>query len=168
MRRGLKILGRALGRALGGAALALLVLVAGLLLPAASRRGAGVAGPPPARWAPDSATVLVAAGPEYAAGLLWRALWGTHHRALWATPVSALVLWLGPAGLRALRAVGSYQTRSLRLLAADGYELVLRSVDKDARAALPGGFWSSGGPRQPLLGAGETSPWGPKVATLRP
>lgn len=139
MRRGLKIL----GRGLGGAALGLLALVAGLLLSAASRRGAGAPGPPAARWAPDSARVQVAAGPEYAAGPLWRALWGAHHRALWATPVSAPVLRLGPGGpggLRPLRAGGSYQTRSLRLRAANGHEFVLRSVDKDARPALPAGW----------------------------
>ncbi|AMJ65713.1 hypothetical protein [Hymenobacter sp. PAMC 26628] len=139
MRHGLKIL----GRVLGGAALGPLALVAGLLLSAASHRGAGAAGAPAARWAPDSATVQVAAGPEYAAGPLWRALWGAHHRALWATPVSAPVLWLGaagPGGLRPLRAGGSYQTHSLRLRAADGRAFVLRSVDKDARVALPAGW----------------------------
>ncbi|TPG63579.1 hypothetical protein EAH73_16095 [Hymenobacter nivis] len=120
-----------------------LALLAGLLLSAACRRGVGTVGPPPTRWAPDSASVVVAAGPEYAAGPLWRALWGGHHRALWATPVTAPVLRLGPTGpggLRPLRAGGSYQTRSLRLRTADGREFVLRSVDKDARPALPAGW----------------------------
>lgn len=85
----------------------------------------------------------VAAVPEYATGPLWRVLWGVHHRALWATPVSAPVLRLGPAGpggLHPLRAGGSHQTRSLRLRTDDGREFVLRSVDKDARLALPAGW----------------------------
>lgn len=115
----------------------------GLLLSAASRRGVGAAGAPAVCWVPDSASVQVAAGPEYVAGPLWRALWGVHHRALWAMPVSAPVLRLGPdgpGGLHPLRTGGSYQTRSLRLRADDGREFVLRSVDKDARLALPAGW----------------------------
>lgn len=131
-----------LGRGLGaGALLGLLLLVAGLLLSAG-----GVGNPaaaPPARWAADSATVRVAAGPEYGAGWVWRQLWGQHHRALWTTPITARVLRLGPAGpggLRPVQAGGSYQSRTLRLRADDGREFVLRSVDKDARAALPAGW----------------------------
>ncbi|WP_375416134.1 hypothetical protein [uncultured Hymenobacter sp.] len=141
-----------LGRGLAaGLLLALLALALGLLLSAAATGvGPGASLPPPLartsagpRWVPDSATVQVAAGPQYAAGWGWQLLWGRHHRRLWATPVTARVLRLGPGtpgGLRPVQAGGSYQSRTLRLRADDGREFVLRSVDKDARAALPAGW----------------------------
>ncbi len=139
LHRGLKGLGWLLG-ALG---LAVLLLLAGLLLSAAALHwGPAGAGPAP-RWAPDSATVRVAAGPEYGAGPAWRALWGAHHRALWQAAVTVPVLRLGPAGPAALhpeQAGGNFQTHSLRLRTDDGREFVLRSVDKDARPALPAGW----------------------------
>ncbi|WP_201981995.1 hypothetical protein [Hymenobacter rubidus] len=109
---------------------------------------AGCAGPdaahnPPPQWAADSATVRVAAGPQYARGAVWRFFWGTHYRALWATPVTVPVVRLAtvtPDTLTPTRAGGSYQTHTLRLCAADGREFVLRSVDKDASAALRAGW----------------------------
>ena len=114
---------------------------AGLLLAGCS--GAGGAGSAAPQWAADSATVRLAAGPQYARGAVWRFFWGTHYRALWATPVTVPVLRLGtavPGGLVPLQAGGSYQSHTLRLRAADGREFVLRSVDKDASAALPTGW----------------------------
>ncbi|WP_070729504.1 hypothetical protein [Hymenobacter lapidarius] len=93
----------------------------------------------PTQWAPDSATVRRAAGPEYDRGTVWRFFWGQHYRSIWATPVTAPVLHLAtavPGGMVPLQAGGSYQTRSLRLRAAGGQEYVLRSVDKDASAAF--------------------------------
>ncbi|OGX86914.1 hypothetical protein [Hymenobacter glacialis] len=93
----------------------------------------------PTQWAPDSATVRRAAGPEYDRGAVWRFFWGQHYRNIWATPVTAPVLHLAtavPGGMVPLQAGGSYQTRSLRLRAANGQEYVLRSVDKDASAAF--------------------------------
>ena len=135
----LKILRRLLGF---GAAL-VLALVAGLLLSAGWANWGRATGPPAVRWAADSASVQVAAGPEYAAGVVWSALWGQHHRALWTTPVTAPVLHLGPAApgaLRPLRPGGSFQTHSLHLRSNDGREFVLRSVDKDARVVLPAGW----------------------------
>lgn len=134
---------RMLGWLLRGLGVGMLVMVAGLLLSAAAYNW----GPPAAalapRWAPDSASVQVAAGPEYAAGAAWRTLWGAHYRPLWQTPVTAPVLHLGPLGPAALRpeqAGGSFQTHSLRLVSDDGRQFVLRSVDKDARSALPAGW----------------------------
>ncbi len=109
----------------------------------ASCAGPTATGPAAPQWAADSATVRVAAGPEYARGAVWRFFWGTHYRALWATPVTVPVLRLAtavPGGLVILQAGGSYQSHTLRLRAASGREFVLRSVDKDASTALPAGF----------------------------
>ncbi|WP_035559775.1 hypothetical protein [Hymenobacter sp. IS2118] len=95
------------------------------------------------QWAPDSATVRLAAGPEYDRGGVWRFFWGTHYRNVWATPVTVPVLNLAtavPGGLVPIKAGGSYQSRTLRLGADNGDEFVLRSVDKDASAALPEGW----------------------------
>ncbi|HEX8658273.1 MAG TPA: hypothetical protein VF690_12095 [Hymenobacter sp.] len=94
------------------------------------------------RWAADSATVQLAAGPQYARGAAWRFFWGTHYRAWWNTPVTVPVLRLAtaaPGGLTPLQAGGSFQSHTLRLRAASGREYVLRSVDKDASLALPAG-----------------------------
>ncbi len=94
-------------------------------------------------WAGDSATVRVAAGPHYARGAVWRFFWGTHYRNLWTTPVTVPVLRLAtavPGGLTPMQAGGSYQSHTLRLRAANGRQYVLRSVDKDASAALPAGW----------------------------
>lgn len=111
-------------------------------LAVATCSGPNAANNPPPQWAADSATVRVAAGPQYARGAVWRFFWGTHYRNIWATPVTVPVVRLATALLDTLtptRAGGSYQTHTLRLCAADGHEFVLRSVDKDASAALPAG-----------------------------
>ena len=97
----------------------------------------------------DSAMVRVAAGPHYARGPGWQFFWGTHYRDLWTMPVTVPVLRLAtavPGGLTPMQAGGSYQSHTLRLRAANGKEYVLRSVDKDASAALPAGW------RRKLLG----------------
>ena len=132
---------RWLWRTLGGLLLALLL---GLLASAGAAHWAGPPPPAPVRWAADSASVRTAAGPEYAASGLWRALWGTGYRALWAAPVTAPVLRLGPAapgGLRPVRAGGNFQTHTLHLLSDDGRPFVLRSVNKDAAGTLGSGAW---------------------------
>ena len=101
------------------------------------------AGPPPAAWAADSASVRVAPGPQYARGAGWRAFFGQHYRAWWNTPVTVPVLRLAtavPGGLVPMQAGGSYQSHTLRLRAPDGRQYVLRSVDKDMSAALSPGW----------------------------
>ncbi|MBD2768990.1 hypothetical protein IC235_13945 [Hymenobacter sp. BT664] len=118
------------------------VWCAGVVLLAACSES-GRSGPPAPRWAADSTTVQLAAGPHYARGAGWRFFWGTHYRALWATPITAPVLRLAtavPGGLTPLQAGGSYQSRTLRLRSPTGREFVLRSVDKDASLALPAGL----------------------------
>ena len=97
----------------------------------------------------DSATVRLAAGPQYARGAVWRFFWGAHYRDIWTMPVTVPVLRLATAasgGLTPVKSGGSYQSHTLRLRAANGRQYVLRSVDKDASAALPAGW------RRQLLG----------------
>ena len=142
-----------------------LLCAAGLLLAGCS--GAGVASPALPQWAADSATVRLAAGPEYARGAVWRFFMGTHYRNIWTTPVTVPVLHLGtvlPGGLVPLQAGGSNQSRTLRLRAADGREFVLRSVNKDASAALPTGWlrWLLGGLMKDQTSAGQ--PYGAYAA----
>ena len=101
------------------------------------------AGSPPATWAADSASVRVVPGPQYARGVVWRAFFGQHYRAWWATPVTVPVLTLAtavPGGLVPMQPGGSYQSHTLRLRAPDGRQYVLRSVDKDMSAALRPGW----------------------------
>ncbi|GAB2941988.1 hypothetical protein GCM10027048_03070 [Hymenobacter coalescens] len=114
----------------------LLLLALGLPATAPARAVAQAA---PPVIGPDS-LVHVAAGPQYRRGWVHQLLWGFHYRQEWATPVTAPVLNLRtvvPGGLRPLKEGGSFQTHNLRLLAPDGQQYVLRSVDKDATAALP-------------------------------
>jgi hypothetical protein len=123
---------------------------------------------PPPQWAADSATVRVAAGPQYARGAVWRFFWGRHYRDIWATPVTVPVVRLAtvvPDTLTPTRAGGSYQTHSLRLCATNGREFVLRSVDKNASAALPAGWIRSllGGLMKDQTSVGQ--PYGAYVAS---
>lgn len=113
-------------------------LAAGLLLMSCSAP-AQRATSAPAAIRPDS-TVLVAAGPQYERGAVYRFFWGTHYRALWALPVTVPVFNLRtavPGGLTPVREGGSFQTKNLRLVDRNGTQYVLRSVDKDATRALP-------------------------------
>ena len=96
---------------------------------------------PPPRAPVDSSTrsVEVAAGPQYAAGWFHRLLLGAHYRDLWATPLRVDVLDLATyaGGLTPSLCGGRRETRSLRMLGANGREYVFRSVDKDPTLALP-------------------------------
>lgn len=122
-----------------GAGLALLLGISGGLRScgAAPPLGRPVAVPA----GPDS--VRVAAGAHYQRDALHRLLWGQHYRQVWAVPVKVPVLHLAtavPGGLTPVKEGGSFQTKNLRLVAPDGQEFVLRSVDKDATKALPEGL----------------------------
>jgi len=87
--------------------------------------------------APARATVV--AGAHYRAGWFHRLMLGAHYRDLWATPLTVDVLDLSSyaGGLTPGRCGGRRQTKSLRLLGANGREYVFRSVDKDPTLALP-------------------------------
>ncbi|HEX5872125.1 MAG TPA: hypothetical protein VFY65_16965, partial [Longimicrobium sp.] len=78
-------------------------------------------------------TVQVAAGPQYRAGALKRALLGRSYRELWTTPATVPVLDLRTfaGGLTPTETGGGNQTLSLRFEGADGKEYAFRSVDKD-------------------------------------
>ncbi|MFQ5571858.1 MAG: metallophosphoesterase, partial [Rhodothermales bacterium] len=84
-------------------------------------------------------TVVIAANPEYQAGLVKEIFLGSHHRDTWATPVEVPVLDMGreAGGLTPIKRGGGHQTLSLRLQGADGHQYVLRSIDKDPVAAVP-------------------------------
>jgi hypothetical protein len=83
--------------------------------------------------AAQSRTVEVAAGPQYRAGALKRALLGRSYRELWTTPATVPVLDLSTfaGGLTPTETGGGNQTLSLRFEGADGREYAFRSVDKD-------------------------------------
>jgi hypothetical protein len=88
-----------------------------------------VAGPAPVL--PERATA--APEPRYdRAGFLARTFLGDGWRRTWATPVEVPVFDVGreAGGLTPTRLGGSRQTRSLRLVDAQGHEYVLRSIDK--------------------------------------
>jgi hypothetical protein len=94
-----------------------------------------------AATAPDSVRVE-AIGGRYGANWLHRALFGSHYRALWTTPIAVPVLDLSSfaGGLTPVSRGGGRQTTSLRLRAADGSEYYFRSIDKDPTASLPKEF----------------------------
>ena len=94
--------------------------------------------PLPAQTAPAGRTTVIA-GAHYGAGWLHRLLLGAHYRDLWTTPLEVDVLDLSrvAGGMPPSRCGGRRQTKSLRLLGADGREYVFRSVDKDPTLALP-------------------------------
>lgn len=86
---------------------------------------------------PDSA--VVAASPILAAGSVKRALLGSHHRDAWITPVKVPVFDITQVkgGLTPLKRGGGMQTISLRLEDGEGYQYVLRSIDKDPSKTIP-------------------------------
>jgi hypothetical protein len=87
----------------------------------------------------STATVMVAAGPEYEAGGLHQFFFGAHYRDLWTTPVRVEVLDLGSfaGGLTPLKRGGGQQTKSLRFLGKDGKQYAFRSINKDPTKVLP-------------------------------
>ncbi len=85
----------------------------------------------------DSVTVAVV--PSFAASGFKRAFWGNHHRDAWITPVSTEVFEIDSlfGGLKPLKRGGGLQTTSVRLLDSDGYQYVVRSVEKDPSKSIP-------------------------------
>ena len=84
-------------------------------------------------------SVTVAASPILKAGKLKRALLGSHHRDAWVTPVTVPVFDVTKVkgGLTPIKRGGGMQTISLRLQDGDGYQYVLRSIDKDPSKTIP-------------------------------
>ena len=86
---------------------------------------------------PGFRTVIT--GIEYNKSPAHKFFWGRHYRKEWMTPVRIPVINLDTikGGLRATEQGGGRQTKTLRLQDKQGREYVLRSVNKDYRAALP-------------------------------
>ena len=78
-------------------------------------------------------------GARYRAGGIHRFLFGTRYRVLWSTPIRVTVLDLATfaGGLRPLERVGDGQSRSLRMLGADGRAYLLRPADPYVGVRLP-------------------------------
>ena len=87
----------------------------------------------------SDSTITLAASTEYAAGSLKRLFWGNHYRNEWITPITVPYLDLrsDKGGLIPVEQGGGQQTKSLRLLGADGYIYNIRSVNKDPSKVLP-------------------------------
>lgn len=81
----------------------------------------------------------VISGQEYKKSDFYQFLWGRHYRKEWITPVNVPVINLNTAkgGLTPVEQGGGRQTKTLRLQDKKGKQYVLRSIDKDYRAALP-------------------------------
>ncbi|MBO2009969.1 hypothetical protein [Hymenobacter negativus] len=92
------------------------------------------------RAATPPATAVVRGSNRYQAGRFRIWLQGANYRREWQQPVRVPVLNLATAygGLTPLKHGGGYQTKSLRLRAANGQEFVLRSIDKNTDASVPG------------------------------
>lgn len=71
------------------------------------------------------------------ASWLGRLISGSNYRKEWSTAVSMPVFRIKQMGFTIKELGGGMQTKSLRLLDKNKREWVLRSVDKDARGALP-------------------------------
>jgi hypothetical protein len=91
---------------------------------------------PPRITSRDSVTL--AASQRYASSAFKRFFLGNTYRDLWTIPVRAPVVDLDryAGGLKPLKEGGGYQTKNLRLGAANGTEFVFRPVDKE-RATPP-------------------------------
>jgi hypothetical protein len=96
----------------------------------------GVAQTPRPAWA-DS-FVVIAPGPQYGKGGLFRLIAGGHNRDLWTTEIRVPILNLRrfANGLTPLEAHAGSQTKSLRFQGTDGRQYQFRSVDKDPTALL--------------------------------
>lgn len=86
-----------------------------------------------------SDTVIVVAGPNYAAGGLHRSLLGANYRDVWTTPIKVPVLDLRNfrGGLLPTKKGGGMQTKSLRFVAPDSSEWVFREVRKTSSSLGP-------------------------------
>ncbi len=87
----------------------------------------------------SDSTYVIAANPNYKASGLYEFLLGKHNREIWALPVEVPYLDMGKkaGGLTPVKRGGGMQTFSLRLQGEDGFEYVLRSIDKDPSVSVP-------------------------------
>lgn len=86
----------------------------------------------------DIDTVMSPASLQYSnTSFLGRLITGSNYRKVWSTPVAMPVFDLKHSGLIIEELGGGMQTKSLQLLDSRNREWVLRTVDKDAKGALP-------------------------------
>tara|TARA_R110001583_G_scaffold10417_12_gene47944 strand:- start:12 stop:3620 length:3609 start_codon:yes stop_codon:yes gene_type:complete len=88
----------------------------------------------------SDSTITVAASQVYETNSKLKLKWlGNNYREEWATPIKVPVFDIGKekGGLKIIKRGGGQQTRSLRLVAKNGREYVLRSVEKYTEKAIP-------------------------------
>lgn len=87
----------------------------------------------------SDSTYVIAANPNYKAGGFYEFMLGRHNREIWALPVEVPYLDMGKeaGGLTPVKRGGGMQTFSLRLRGEDGFEYVIRSIDKDPSVSVP-------------------------------
>ncbi|MBS1658098.1 MAG: hypothetical protein JST18_08385 [Bacteroidetes bacterium] len=79
---------------------------------------------------------------KYGAEAVGRLLLGNHYREVWSAPISMKYLDLEHlyGGLTPGRRGGGFQTKSLRLMAPDSSEYVIRTIDKDPSKTVDAAF----------------------------
>ena len=79
---------------------------------------------------------------KYKASAVKEFFWGKHYRKEWGTVVSFPVLDMKTfkGGLTPDKMGGGHQSKSLRVIAGDGKEYVLRTVEKDLTPLVPEGL----------------------------
>ncbi|HMD00309.1 MAG TPA: hypothetical protein VKH37_09150, partial [Ferruginibacter sp.] len=89
-----------------------------------------------------TATISIAAGPEYKRANGYQKLWGRNWRTAWTTEIRVPYLWLDKAygGLTPSPSSGGNETKGLRLTSASGKEYALRSVNKSRTEVVPKEF----------------------------
>ncbi len=87
----------------------------------------------------SDSSYVIAANPRYRNSPLYEFFLGKHNREVWALPVNVPYLDMGQeaGGLTPVKRGGGMQTFSLRLKGKDGFEYVLRSIDKDPSVSVP-------------------------------
>jgi len=83
--------------------------------------------------------VTVVPGPEYEAGWLHKAFFGSQWRNLWTTPIDVPVLDINnfANGLNPIKRGGGFQTKSLHFKGSNGKFYKFRSINKDPEKVLP-------------------------------
>ena len=77
----------------------------------------------------------IAPGPGYGAGVLKRAIWGSHYREVWTTPVEIPAIDLTKYNV--LSVGGGQQSVSIVVEDSTGRRGIMRSIQKDPSEALP-------------------------------
>lgn len=88
---------------------------------------------------PKDTLITIQASDRYGASRLRTRLLGKNYRSVWQEPVKVRIFDIEreKGGLTIIKRGGGLQTKSLRLIARDGKEYVLRSVDKYIEKAIP-------------------------------